>query len=99
MLIQSLCIAVGDPIKHTSTRACLASLNDYSCLHPIYFRLNYLPGSYRDLEVHLRAMWLSDNQSKPLVDLQDDHNSDGMPVLVNYLLPQLAPDTEEIGQL
>ena len=43
-------------------------------------------------------MWLSDNQSKPLVDLQEDTTPEGVSVLVNYLLPQAPPDTEEIGE-
>ena len=58
--------------------------------------MDYLPGSYREL--NLRAMWLSDNQSKPLVDLQEDTTPEGVSVLVNYLLPQAPPDTEEIGE-
>lgn len=43
-------------------------------------------------------MWLSDNQSKPLVDLQEDFSDEGTPVLGNYLLPQQPPITEEIGK-
>lgn len=42
-------------------------------------------------------MWLSDNQTKPLVDLQEDSTPEGFSVLVNYLLPQAIPDTDEIG--
>ena len=43
-------------------------------------------------------MWLSDNQSKPLVDLQEDSSPEGHSVLVNYLFPQAPTDTEEIGK-
>eukprot|EP00116_Pleurobrachia_bachei_P001456 sb/3461718/ len=56
-------------------------------------RLQNLPGSYRNL--NLTALWLSDNQSKALVDLQDDRLADGTVVLVNYLIPQAYPEEDD----
>jgi len=61
-------------------------------------RLEYLPAAFVDL--NLSALWLSDNQSKPLVPLQSETQDDsGEQVLINYLLPQQGLDTTSLDQV
>ncbi|NXU03077.1 ERBIN protein, partial [Buphagus erythrorhynchus] len=58
-------------------------------------RLKNLPFTFTKLQ-QLTAMWLSDNQSKPLIPLQKEADPDTQKtVLTNYMFPQ-QPRTEEV---
>ncbi|NWH52984.1 ERBIN protein, partial [Fregata magnificens] len=58
-------------------------------------RLKNLPFTFTKLQ-QLTAMWLSDNQSKPLIPLQKEADPDTQKtVLTNYMFPQ-QPRTEDV---
>ncbi|XP_071837943.1 uncharacterized protein [Apostichopus japonicus] len=58
-------------------------------------RLKYLPYNFTKLK-NLQALWLSENQSKPLIQLQSEiREESGKRVLTCFLLPQLPPDDME----
>ncbi|CAC5368119.1 Protein lap1,Leucine-rich repeat-containing protein 7,Protein lap4,Protein scribble homolog,Leucine-rich repeat-containing protein 1,Erbin [Mytilus coruscus] len=59
-------------------------------------RLKCLPFTFVKLK-ELQALWLSENQTRPLVPLQSDHDPDtGRKILTCYLLPQ-EPNTDNGG--
>ena len=60
------------------------------------YRLQYLPVTLA--HCHLTALWLSENQSKPLLNLQRDVTDEGEEVFTCYMLPQQAYHTESMGE-
>lgn len=57
------------------------------CLHLFVQRLQNLPFSLANL--NLKAMWLAENQSQPMLKFQtEDDERTGEKVLTCYLLPQ-----------
>ncbi|KAG9511303.1 Protein lap4, partial [Fragariocoptes setiger] len=56
-------------------------------------KLEYLPISVTAL--NLSALWLSENQSQPLLKFQTDELSDGTKILTCYLLPQVGGHFDE----
>ena len=59
-------------------------------------RLQYLPITLA--QCHLTALWLSENQSKPLLKLQRDVSEYDEEVFTCYMLPQQAYHTESMGK-
>lgn len=60
-------------------------------------RLTHLPLSLTKL--HLKALWLSENQSQPLLTFQTDEDPEsGEKVLTCVLLPQQPLDSENKGR-
>ena len=60
-----------------------------------FARLHYLPASLQNL--NLKAVWLSENQGKPMLQFQTDWDEcSGQEVLTCFLLPQLD-DHEDPG--
>lgn len=56
----------------------------------LHYRLQNLPFTITTLPI-LKAIWLSENQSKPLPNFSTDYVFNE-PVLTCYLLPQIAGD-------
>jgi protein scribble len=61
-------------------------------------RLNYLP--YTITALNLKALWLAENQSQPLLKFQTDYDEQTrMKVLTCFLLPQQEYHPENIGHM
>lgn len=60
-------------------------------------KLQYLPTSIT--QCHLTALWMSENQAKPMLSLQRDFDQQGNEVLTCFLLPQQAYHTESMENL
>ncbi|XP_071746347.1 protein lap4 isoform X13 [Lepeophtheirus salmonis] len=59
-------------------------------------RLQYLPFTLTNL--NLKALWLAENQAKPMLNFQTDYDeSTGEQVLTCFLLPQMEYQTENPG--
>lgn len=66
---------------------------EHFCPH----RLEYLPITITNL--HLNALWLSENQAKPMLKFQTDFDDrTGQHVLTCFLLPQQGFHTESMGK-
>ena len=62
-----------------------------------YYRLQHLPITITNCQ--LTALWLSENQAKPMLNLQSDVDENtGEKVLTCFLLPQQAYHTESMGE-
>ena len=61
------------------------------------YRLQHLPHTITNCQ--LRALWLSENQAKPMLNLQQDvDDNTGAKVFTCFLLPQQAYHTESMGE-
>ncbi|GAB5566917.1 erbin isoform X1 [Prionailurus iriomotensis] len=90
--VEALPSSVG---QLTNIRTFAADHNYLQQLPPEEMVLKNLPFSFTKLQ-QLTAMWLSDNQSKPLIPLQKETDSETQKmVLTNYMFPQ-QPRTEDV---
>ena len=61
-------------------------------------RLQHLPFTLTNL--NLKALWLAENQAKPMLNFQTDYDeATGEQVLTCFLLPQMEYQAEQMGKI
>ena len=87
-------IATHTKHTHTHTHTNLAVINtsDLSSLSLSLPRLQFLPFSLTSL-TNLAAVWIAENQNRPLLDMQLTRSGDGQKMLTCILLPQHPSDS------